>query len=202
MYAYIDGENFRHRLVEGLKGARLLENGHTPFRFNVPALITKVLGQRPIQINYYTSRVKQPTFPIPDKLAEQIDTISEINRRWIADLTNEGVNVIKAGFLKVHDSTRCIHCGEKTQILQEKGVDVRLATDMVLAAAQEHITHIILFSSDADMIPAIDHCRQNNTKVTYVCFEEELNKGVSAACDETLTYSRQDIIDVYNGVQA
>ncbi len=199
MNVYIDGENFRHRLVGALLHENLIPGAHEPFRFDIPALLSLALGEKPESINYYTSRVKQPSFPIPEKLAKQIESIHEVNRRWVADLTNEGINVIKAGFLKVRDSTRCIHCGEKTLILQEKGVDVRLATDMVLAAAQDHINHIVVLSSDADMIPAIDHVRQSGTTVTYLCFDEELNKAVASAVNNTLTYSREDIIAIYKG---
>jgi uncharacterized LabA/DUF88 family protein len=194
---YIDGENFRHRLVSALLHDHLIPGAHEPFQFNIPALLELALGERPEHVNYYTSRVKQPKFPIPEKLTAQIESIHEVNRRWIAELTNQGINVIKAGFLKVHDSTRCIHCGEKTLILQEKGVDVRLATDMVLAAAQDHIEHIVVLSSDADMIPAINHVRENSTKITYLCFDEELNKAVAACVDDTRTYSREDIIRIF-----
>lgn len=201
MNVYIDGENFRHRLVGALLGERLIGSSHEAFHFDVAAIMSIVLGHKPEAINYYTSRVQQPKFPIPEEMTRKIDSIHEVNRRWVSDLTNQGINVIKAGYLKVRDSTRCIHCGEKTLILQEKGVDVRLATDMVLAAAQEHITHIVLLSSDADMIPAIDHVRQSGTKVTYLCFEEELNHAVSAVVDETLSYTRQNIIDTYQSNQ-
>ena len=197
MHVYIDGENFRHRLIGVLLGEHLIPSSHEAIRFDVPALLCTVLGQKPEAINYYVSRVQQPKFPIPAELTAKIDSIHEVNRRWVADLTNQGVNVIKAGYLKVRDSARCSHCGEKTLILQEKGVDVRLATDMVLAAAEDHITHIVVLSSDADMIPAIDHARKSGTKVTYLHFDEEINHAVASVVDETRTYSRQDIIDTY-----
>ncbi len=135
-------------------------------------------------------------------MARKIDSIQQSHRRWIAELTNQGVIIVKAGYLKVRESSACTHCGKKTQILQEKGVDVRLATDMVMAAVQDKTKHIVVLSSDADMIPALEVVRKAGTKVSYLCFAEELNRAIAAIVDETLTYTRQNIIDVYRQGQA
>jgi len=109
--------------------------------------------------------------------------------------------VIKAGYLKVRESSKCSNCGKKTLILQEKGVDVRLATDVVLAAAVEKVRHIVVLSSDADMIPALESARQSGATVTYLCFAEELNGAIASVSSQTLTYSRKNLVDIYEGKQ-
>lgn len=198
MKVFIDGENLRHRITSVLWEERLIDDHEQPFNFDITALLVDALGEGPEEISYYTSRVKQPDFEIPEHLAHKITAIQEQNRRWIAQLTNHGVRVVKAGNLKVHDSARCQHCGKRSQILQEKGVDVRFATDIVLAGTRDNIKHMVVLSSDADMIPALEVVRAAGTKVSYLCFSEEMNHAVAQSTDQVVTFSRQNIIDVFN----
>jgi uncharacterized LabA/DUF88 family protein len=197
MRVFIDGENLRHRLSQVLWEERLIDAHDQSFNFDVTKLLSAVLGEGPEEIAYYTSHVKLPDFEIPEKLMQKIVSIQEQNRRWIAQLTNNGVSVIKAGNLKVHDSPRCLHCGKRSQVLQEKGVDVRFATDIVLAGTRDKVMNMVVFSSDADMIPALDVVRAAGVKVTYLCFAEETNHAVTENVDQTVSFSRQDIINVY-----
>lgn len=199
MKVFIDGENFRHRLASVLMQEGLLDDYDQPFNFDVPELLILALAETPDQISYFTSRVKQPHFDVPQELIDRIEGIRERSRRWIAILTNQGIRVVKAGYLKVRESSKCIHCGKKTLILQEKGVDVRLATEVVLAAAVENVRHIVVLSSDADMIPALESARQSGATVTYLSFAEELNSAIAAVSSQTLTYSRKNIVDIYKG---
>ncbi|MEO6513091.1 MAG: NYN domain-containing protein [Candidatus Saccharimonadales bacterium] len=202
MRVFIDGENLRHRIAQVLWEERLIDAHDQPFNFDVTKLLTTVLGQGPEEIAYYTSHVKLPDFEIPEKLIHKIASIQEQNRRWIAQLTNNGVNVIKAGNLKVQDSPRCLHCGKRSQILQEKGVDVRFATDIVLAGTRDKVMHMVVLSSDADMIPALEVVRAAGVKVTYLCFGEETNHAVAQNVDQTVSYSRQDIVNVFKHREA
>jgi uncharacterized LabA/DUF88 family protein len=197
MHIYIDGENLRHRLTEVLWQEKLINDWDDPYNFDITVLLVDALGEGPEEIAYYTSRVKQPDFEISEYLARKITSIQEQNRRWIAQLTNHGVRVVKAGNLKVHDSARCQHCGKRSQVLQEKGVDVRFATDIVLAGTRDDVKHLVMLSSDADMIPALQVVRASGTKVTYLCFAEEVNHAVAQSADQVVTYSRQNIIDVF-----
>ncbi|HVC36381.1 MAG TPA: NYN domain-containing protein [Candidatus Dormibacteraeota bacterium] len=197
MKVYIDGENLRHRLVSVLLDQKLIDSPEASFSFDLRLLLRYILGQEPEQVVYYTTRIKQPTFKIPLTLSKRITNIQETSRRWIAALTNQGLDLVKAGQLKVRESSVCIHCGKKTLILQEKGVDVRLATDIVMAAVQDKVQEIAILSSDADMIPALEVVRRSGTRVSYLCFAEELNRAIAAVTDQTITYTRKQIIDVY-----
>lgn len=201
MKVFIDGENFRHRLAGVLVQEGLLGDYDQPFEFDIQALLVLALAETPEQVSYYTSRVKQPHFDVPSEMIDRIDGIRERSRRWVASLSNQGITVIKAGYLKVRESSKCIHCGKKTLILQEKGVDVRLATDVVLAAAVDHERHIAVLSSDADMIPALESARASGATVTYLSFAEELNGAIASVSSQTLTYSRRNITDVFKGDQ-
>jgi len=54
---------------------------------------------------------------------------------------------------------------------REKGIDVKLATDLIAGALDDKYDTVILVSSDGDLIPAIDWVRQRTKKkVEYVGF--------------------------------
>jgi len=89
MKVFIDGENFRHRLAGVLVQERLLDDYDQPFDFDVPALLELALTETPEQISYYTSRVKQPHFDVPQDMLDRIEGIRERSRRWIAILTTK-----------------------------------------------------------------------------------------------------------------
>lgn len=198
MKVFIDGENLRHRLVTSLLQDGIIRDSDDNFRVDVRKLITDALlktGETPEQITYFTTRIKQPTFEIPEQLTRKITQIQESHRRWIAELTNQGVRVVKAGLLKAHKSSKCAHCGMRSMLLQEKGVDVRIATEMVMAAIHDDTKHIVLLSSDTDMIPALEVVRRAGTRVTYLCFAEEPNRALETATDQTVMYTRHDILN-------
>lgn len=197
MKVFIDGENMRHRLVSVLMNSGRIHDSEDFFKADIRRLVAEALGTQPEQISYFTTRIKQPKYEIPDKLRDKIIQIQESHRRWIADLTNQGIRVVKAGLLKVRESNACVHCGKRTLVLQEKGVDVRMATEMVMASVHDGAKTIVVMSSDADMIPALEVVRRAGTRVIYLCFDGEENEALRVATDEMVTYSRQDILNVY-----
>lgn len=54
---------------------------------------------------------------------------------------------------------------------REKGIDVKLATDLIVGAVDNKYDTAILVSSDADLVPAIDWIRQRaKKKIEYIGF--------------------------------
>jgi uncharacterized LabA/DUF88 family protein len=202
MKVYIDGENLRHRLVSVLLHTGRIHDSDDMFKANIRQIITDALrdatGEAPDEILYYTTRIRQPEYEIPEKLHNKIAQIQESHRRWIAELTNQGIRIVKAGLLKVRESSACVHCGKRTLLLQEKGVDVRMASEMVVAAVHDDAKTIVVLSSDADMIPALEIVRRAGTRVIYLCFEDEVNNAMRLATDQTVTYTRRNILDAFS----
>lgn len=69
------------------------------------------------------------------------------------------------------------------QRVEEKGLDVSLAVDMVTLASKYDIAVVI--SGDADMLPSIRYCKQNGNQVSLVEFlqgspPEDHGRGVSS----------------------
>lgn len=60
----------------------------------------------------------------------------------------------------------------------EKGVDVKIATDMLIGAYQDHYDVAILVSSDTDLIPAIKHINFLKKKVEYIGFFHQPSFGL------------------------
>lgn len=201
MKVFIDGENMRHRLVQVLLQSGRIHDSEAYFKADIRRLVTDVLKQQPEQINYYTTRIRMPEYDVPERLHEKIVQIQEQHRRWIAELTNQGINVVKAGLLKIRESNACYHCGKRTLFLQEKGVDVRMATEMVMAAVHDRAEAVVVMSSDADMIPALEVVRKAGTKVIYLCFDEEENEAIKQVSDQMITYNHSDILKVFTPYQ-
>ncbi len=202
MKVFIDGENLRHRLAEVLRTEKRIATSDNHFKFNLEQLLQTTLGANELEVLYYTTKIRLPKFKIPQKLSTRITDIQDANRRWLAQLTNQHLHVVKAGHLKVRESSSCIHCNKKTLVLQEKGVDVRLATDMVIAALHDKAPQVAVLSSDADIIPALQVVKAAGTKISYVCFAEDLNRAVATEATETLTFTRKDITAAFDQASA
>jgi uncharacterized LabA/DUF88 family protein len=200
MKVFIDGENLRHRLVSVLYSEHLLHDRDDLFKFDVRRLIESAVGDKPESISYYTTRIVQPDFEIPELLAKKIDHIMGAHRRWVSMLTNQNITVVKAGNLKVKESNACYHCGRRTMVLHEKGVDVRLAAEIVVAAVHEGAKEVGIISSDADMIPALEIAKGGGAKIIYITFEEEITDAMTKIADKVVIYSRQQIVDSFLGL--
>lgn len=196
MKVFIDGENMRHRLVSALYNAHLITDSEELFTADIRALVEGALNTQVEDIRYYTTSIHQPDFEIPEKLHNEISSIERSHTHWIEQLKRQRINVVVAGILKVHENAPCYHCGRRTMVLQEKGVDVRMATEMVMAAVHEAETHIVVMSSDADMIPALEIVKRSGARITYLCFAEEENETLKRIADDMVTYSREDILHI------
>lgn len=63
-------------------------------------------------------------------------------------------------------------------IFKEKGVDVKIAVDLVTAAYDKKVKTVILCSSDSDLQPAVREIKNRGVKVIYLGFEIGPNKGL------------------------
>lgn len=75
-------------------------------------------------------------------------------------------------------------------VFHEKGVDVNIAVDMLVATYENLTDTIYLVSSDTDLILAIQKAQQKGKKVVYVGFSHKLSYALVASCQETRTLTR------------
>ena len=188
MIVFVDGENFRQNLTQLLLDTGAIEDKEDYFHYDIFGLLSDILGTKDLDIRYYASEIKMPKGYEPsENILKQVAKIKEKMRRWVAMLKTQGIAYIKAGNLKVKDGKDCHKCGARNELLQEKGVDVRLALDIYEESLHRSCRELAIVSSDTDLCPAYHKAKRRNVHLKYICFANRVNLGVSAVCDETIT---------------
>lgn len=72
----------------------------------------------------------------------------------------------------------------------EKGVDVRIAVDLLKGALKDEYDACYLITSDTDIIPAIQEARKAGKEVVYVGFSNLVNNAMSANCSRTVNITK------------
>jgi len=144
---FIDGSNLYFKL-KSLK----LDNLS---RFDFRGLANWLARERKIiSIGYYIGAVR----------ARQDDAKGQKMRRAQINLFN---------FLGSKHQKIIIHRGylmENDGMFHEKGVDVKIATDLLVGAYENLYDEAIVISSDTDLIPAMKKIKQLGKKVEYIGF--------------------------------
>lgn len=146
---YIDGGNTYKRL-------KSLGLPKKDTRFDYSAFIKHLLGDRTlISKRYYVGIVRNVDG------SEKAEKMVRSQQKFLNGLKNEGFE-IKQG--------RIMYDGGN---IREKGVDVKLALDLVIGATDNLYDTAIVISSDTDLIPAIKYVRNAKKKnVEYVGFTD------------------------------
>lgn len=187
----IDGENFRHKVEEVLLKEGVPESSVDYSKLKLKDLLQLVLETHKDinvkEIRYYAARLR--TFPESlKKSTELIDT----QRRLKTTLEKDGILFVYAGNVQ----RREIQNGKKNRyVFNEKGVDVKIAVDMVTLACDKIADIIILCSSDSDLQPAVKEAKTRSANIIYLGFSIAPNKGLQATTDESVLFRNQEIID-------
>ncbi len=75
----------------------------------------------------------------------------------------------------------------------EKGVDVNIATDLLIGAYENLYNTVYLVSSDTDLIPAIEKAISKGLRIVYVGFEHNPSNGLKGNCSEFKLISKSDL---------
>jgi uncharacterized LabA/DUF88 family protein len=188
-YLLIDGENFVHKLAHCLRQYGLIKTRAGLKKYNIKQL----LPDEGLIINYYATMVKLPNKN--HNLFKKVENIRRWNSVWVPYIVNQGINYIKAGSLKIRDGKKCPKCGSRADVLLEKGVDVRLAVDLVDIAKKDDT--IYLLSSDTDLLPAIERATSKGVKIVYTAFPRQIVKLISKKSDSTMVLKKKDIVRGY-----
>lgn len=96
-------------------------------------------------------------------------------------------------------SKRCKFVVERGYIMKndgayyEKGVDVKIAVDLVVGAYEDAYDTAILVSSDTDLIPAIEKVKALGKTVEYVGFSHKPSLGLISRSTESRLLSKDDL---------
>lgn len=198
MRVYIDGENARHTLSKILHRLEAVGSPHEMTYYPLRRLLENLLDDKNLEIGYYASKIKLPKGYEPSlEVLDRANQIKGFARKWVPQLADQNIKYIKAGYLKVKSGQKCPKCHHIHEVLQEKGVDVRIAVDIIDHAVLQPSQTIAVFSSDTDLTPAIDRVKKSGTRIIYIAYSEEINRAVSAAASETITFTGKKILQLY-----
>jgi len=93
------------------------------------------------------------------------------NRRTFLKASAAAGAFTLAGFPHIWSKNdKCPSCGSDMRGTEEKGVDVRIATDMVMLAWVDSYDIAVLVSSDSDFVPVAQFLQTKGKKVVHAAF--------------------------------
>ena len=188
--AFIDGENFRFKCRSILTAAGISVINWDAF--DIPGLITTLTTPLSCtEHRFYAAKIETNPTTI-----EKSRALQEQQRRLKFRLEKNGCLFVTAGRVRAREGKDAD--GNPAIIFKEKGVDVRIAVDMVAFAADNKLDEAILLSSDSDLQPAIGELTRRGKRVVYVGFEGNLNKGMTFTSSRTIVISNKEVIARYN----
>lgn len=182
---FIDGENFINKIEDVLQ-----DEGRKRGRIKLANIDFNQLFQKPLK-GYKISRKRfyAAKLHYHEETSAKSKELIRFQRNLRNTLTNQGYEFTSAG------NVRGQKVGKKT-IFREKGVDVRMAVDLVSLACDKELDTAILCSSDSDLQPAIKELRRRKIEVVYLGFELSPNKGLTYTTNRTILFRNSEIMEV------
>jgi len=183
----IDGENLKGKMKAVFKEA----GKEKPIwhNYDFKGLFDKVL--KGIKIDrkiFYSARIKEH-----DQSLEKSKQLIEDQRLLKNHLERQGFEVVMSG--RVRGQMEEVPGKKAVLVFKEKGVDVKIAVDMVAGACDGKLNEIILCSSDSDLQPAIREVKNRKVTCVYLGFESLPNKGLSYSTDRTILIRNSEIFE-------
>ena len=163
----VDGSNFYFKLRD-LKLHKLLQFNFLNF--------AKMLSGKDEIINasYYVGAVRTDgTKKTQKMLANQ--------QRLFSHLKNNGFNYVLGYLLKTDGDWH------------EKGVDVNIAVDILVATYENICDKIILVSSDTDLLPAVKKAKEKGKIVEYIGFSHMRSNALINNCSKYKLLKKEDL---------
>lgn len=195
--AYIDGQNFLYKIAERVVDSGLATSKQEVSAVDIPYLLNQIFPNEEPEIRYYSVAKIRQQRNYGEEIQEKSVHFADNLRRMRSCLAKTGVEFRATGVLKVRDRDECKKCGATDYKFQEKGVDVGLAVDIVADSLRNQVDHIILVSSDTDLVPAIKVAKEAERKITYVGFDNQITRLLSSLADSTQVIRDNEVIEAY-----
>jgi uncharacterized LabA/DUF88 family protein len=188
-FLFVDGENFLHKVEEVLEARKIDKKKLDLAQINLKELFEKYLPDYKLsKMFFYGARLHENKETL-NKSRELIN----FQRRLKTNLEKQGFKFIMAGNVRAQIVVIDKH---RKVMFREKGVDVKIAVDLVSLACGKEIDTAILCSSDSDLQPVVTELKKRKVKVVYLGFEIKPNKGLIYTTDKTVLLKNSDIVDV------
>lgn len=187
---YIDGENLKNYIktvlrVEGIKEKNFdIENFDLSSLFKSPLKGIKISEKR-----YYSAKIRY--HPKTPKKSKELILKQRVQK---TNLEKQKIDFIIGGNVRPQEIKLN---GKKKTIFREKGVDVKIAVDLVTNTCDKTIKTAILCSSDSDLQPAVKEITKRGVEVIYLGFEINPNKGLTYTTNRTILIRNSEILDTY-----
>ena len=183
----IDGENLKGKIKAVFKDA----NKDKPVwhEYDFKGLFNRALAGITIERKvFYFARIKEHK-----SSKQKSQELIEEQRLLKTSLEFQGFEVILSG--RVRGQMEEGYDGKKTLVFKEKGVDVKIAVDMVSLSCDKKVKEIILGSSDSDLQPAIKEVRDRKVSCVYLGFEAQPNKGMTFTTSRTILMRNSELFE-------
>ena len=164
----IDGSNFYFKLKD-LKLSNLLHFDFSGFAKSISGENNKL-----ISTTYYIGKIRTDG-------TEKTKQLFDNQQKLLSHLIKHKVKY-SLGYLMKTDGR-----------YHEKGVDVNIAVDMLVAAYEDQCDRIMLISSDTDLLPAIIKSKEKGKAVDYVGFSHKPSVAMVATCTESHLLKKGDL---------
>lgn len=183
----VDGENLKGKIRTVFKEAK--KNKPIWHEFNFRGLFEKVLAGITIERKiFYFARIKEH-----ENSKEKSKQLIEEQRLLKTHLEAQGFEVVLSG--RVRGQLEDGYGGKKILVFKEKGVDVKIAVDMVSWSCDKKVKEIILGSSDSDLQPAVKEVRNRKVSCIYLGLESQPNKGLSYTTNKTILIRNSELFE-------
>jgi uncharacterized LabA/DUF88 family protein len=184
---FIDGRNFQGFLNYILNPDNKKDIDFSIYNFS--GLLNNVLSGINIdrKIFYFGKMLKHK------ETKDKSDELIEKQRSLKSALETQGFEVILAGRVRGHIE-RCVK-GHETLTFKEKGVDVKIAVDMISMAYHDELKLAIIASSDSDLQPAIKELENKGVERIYLGFENFVNKGLTFTTNRTILIRNAEVLE-------
>lgn len=170
---FIDGSNLYFKIRS------LVPHKMDLIRYRYGALFASFLepDQEIAYIGYYIGVVRNDG---KHKNSEKAHTLRRHQQQLFAELQKQQVAVVRSYLL------------ERDGRFFEKGVDVRLATDIVSMAFAKQYDTAFVASSDTDLIPAIQKAQAYKREIVYVGMEHQPSLALVRYADRSRLVTRKE----------
>ncbi len=172
-FVFIDGSNFYFKLKQL---SRNLDSNLALLNFDFNRFASWLVAPDELAgVRYYIGAVKQDG-------SEKAKRLYADQQRLFRKLQRHGIEIVPGHLIRHPDRT-----------FHEKGVDVRLAVEMIRLAREDRYDRAYLLSSDTDLVPAADEVRSFGKQVQYVGIPKGQSYGLPKAADDVRLIRPEDV---------
>ncbi len=184
---FIDGRNFISK-IESIFNSNNRKNVDLSI-YDFAGLFNKAISEIKVdrKIFYISKLIKH------EETKEKSEELILKQRNLKNNLEKQGFEIIFAGRVRANIG-RCPK-GHETLVFREKGVDVKIAVDMITFACDKKLKTAIIASSDSDLQPAIKELEKREIERIYLGFENMPNKGLTFTTNRTILIRNSEVLE-------